>query len=165
MNRPVSAVLSKITLSAFQHLVYTCIILGSTIAGRLLSTSIHKDHSKENNKHPGTTYLDASLGLTRFNKPLPAPMSLRSMLDRSRDALYALAALNPASVERVEDAGTGMHGDQQLYGPVVGGMGGFLGGNDLRNVLFWAAIAMVLLLLGKCPRHFERADGQYEVRN
>jgi hypothetical protein len=30
----------------------------------------------------------------------------------------------------------------------LGGVGGLLGGNDLRTVLFWAAIAMVLLLLG-----------------
>lgn len=77
-------------------------------------------------------------------------MSLRSMLDRSRDALYALAVSSPAGHERVEDVGAGAAmGGEQLYGPVVGGMNGLLGGNDLRNVLFWAAIAVVLLLLGE----------------
>lgn len=74
------------------------------------------------------------------------------MLDRSRDALYALTAFNPVGVERVEDVGTGLgmgSSGEQLYGPVVGGMNGLLGGNDLRNVMFWAAIAVVLLLLGE----------------
>jgi hypothetical protein len=69
-------------------------------------------------------------------------MSLRSIFDRSRDALYAFATRNPV-VERVEDMGIG-HDDLGS----LSGMGGLLGGNDLRTVLFWAAIAMVLLLLG-----------------
>lgn len=77
-------------------------------------------------------------------------MSLRSLLDRSRDALYAFTVSNPA-VERVEDVGAGILGlgDNDQYGPVVGGIAGLLGGNDLRNILFWAAIAVVLLLLGE----------------
>ena len=70
-------------------------------------------------------------------------MSLRSIFDRSRDALYAFATRNPV-VERVEDMGIGHDGLASL-----GGLGGLLGGNDLRTVLFWAGIAMVLLLLGK----------------
>lgn len=69
-------------------------------------------------------------------------MSLRSIFDRSRDALYAFATRNPV-VERVEDMGIGHDGLGSLSG-----MGGLMGGNDLRTVLFWAAIAMVLLLLG-----------------
>jgi hypothetical protein len=69
-------------------------------------------------------------------------MSLRSIFDRSRDALYAFATRTPV-VERVEDMGIGHDGMGSL-----GGVGGLLGGNDLRTVLFWAAIAMVLLLLG-----------------
>jgi hypothetical protein len=69
-------------------------------------------------------------------------MSLRSIFDRSRDALYALAARNQV-VERVEELSIG----HDSLGTMAG-MGGLLGGNDLRTVLFWAAIAMVLLLLG-----------------
>lgn len=73
-------------------------------------------------------------------------MSLRSLLDSSRDAVYAFAAGHPA-VERAEDMG--LSGGEQPFGPVAGGMAGLFGGNDLRNVLFWAAIVMVLLLLGE----------------
>jgi hypothetical protein len=69
-------------------------------------------------------------------------MSLRSIFDRSRDALYAFATRSSV-VERVEDMGVGNDGLS-----VMSGMGGLLGGNDLRTIMFWAAIAMVLLLLG-----------------
>lgn len=69
-------------------------------------------------------------------------MSLRSIFDRSRDALYAFATRSPV-VERVEEMGIGHDG----LGTMAG-MGGLIGGNDVRTVLFWAAIAMVLLLLG-----------------
>lgn len=86
-------------------------------------------------------------------------MSLRSLFDRSRDALYAFAAGSPA-VERVEDmAGNGMDfGLEQPFGPVMGGMGGLLGGNDLRTVFFWAAIVVVLLLLGESCTVIARDD-------
>jgi hypothetical protein len=78
-------------------------------------------------------------------------MSLRSIFDRSRDALYAFATRNPV-VERVEDL--------SVRHDSLGNMtaGSLLGGNDLRTVLFWAAIAMVLLLLGKSTR-----NGRYAI--
>lgn len=76
-------------------------------------------------------------------------MSLRSLFDRSRDALYAFAASTPVAVaERVEDMGAGHghgHGVEHL------GWNGIFGGSDLRNLLFWAAIVVVLLLLGESP--------------
>lgn len=56
--------------------------------------------------------------------------------------MYAFATRSPV-VERVEEMGIGHDG----LGTMAG-MGGLIGGNDVRTVLFWAAIAMVLLLLG-----------------
>jgi hypothetical protein len=85
-------------------------------------------------------------------------MSLRSLLDRSRDALFAIA--NKAAPALVQMQSEDINGESVMdmgYTPghlAAGGwglFGGSMGG--ARTVLFWLFVLAMMLLLGKLFLH------------
>ena len=74
-------------------------------------------------------------------------MSLRSILDRSRDALYSLASKAAPALVQVQTEEVGMSTLDLGHLPGLGSNSGILGG--ARTILFWISVLALLLLLGK----------------